>query len=341
MKFPSYVGLDLAGRTLSMAQLSRNGNKFTVIEAAMVPKRDREAGLSAGDAQRVRDLMANRRFSGDRIVATVPIDLQLLGSFEIPPPESGAPIEDITRAELAREAKVSENEIESDWWQLPATGKHGDATRAIVVGLAHDHGRALVNTLVEQGFEPVALDVRGLAILRACGHLLEGNGKVSTFVEIGDYSTLTCVCLNNTIVYYRRVDEGLETVIQDVMREMNVDAAVAEAMLESANTASDEMPAQVRDLNVLINTRLGQLAQTVRAAIAYASHRYPHAEIGNILVFGTGADALDVVPTFNEIIGVSLRRITLGDVCGDTSHHLHSKASLIPAAGLAMYGVAA
>lgn len=341
MKFPSYIGLDLAGRNLGMAQFSRNGNKYTVIEAAMVPKRDRDEGLSAGDAQRVRDLMEKRRFSGVRIVATVPIDMQLLGSFEIPPPESGAPIGDITRAELAREAKLSDHEIESDWWVLPATGKNGDVTRAIVVGLAHEQGRLLVNTLVDQGFDPVAFDVRGLAILRACGHLLEGSGKVSTFVEIGDFSTLTCVCLDNTIVYYRRVDEGLETIIQDVMREMNVDASVAEVLLESANTVCDEPPAQVRDLNVLVNTRLGQLAQTVRAAIAYASHRYPHAEIGNILVFGTGADALDVVPTFNEIIGISIRRVTLGDVCGDTSHPLHSKASLIPAAGLAMYGVAA
>ena len=270
MKRLTHIGLDISGKNLAAVQLIPNGNKHTVAAAASIQKQDRNDCLSQGDAQRAMNLLQNRTFSGVRIVSAVPCELQLLGSFEIPPPDSGAPIDDITREELARESKLVDTEIESDWWVLPSTGKNGDTTRAIAVGLAQDKGRALVETMVDRGFEPVALDVRGLAMMRACGRLLEGGGKISTMVEVGDSATLTCVCLNGTIVYYRRVEEGLGTILQDVMREMNVDEQVAEALLHSATARRDDSSAQMRDLDALINTKLGQIAKEKSALIYLA-----------------------------------------------------------------------
>ncbi len=338
MKRPTHIGLDISGNTLSAVQLTPNGDSFSVVEAACVRKLDCNESVSQGDAKRAMDLIENRRFRGHRIVSAVPCELQLLGSFEIPPPDSGADISEITRGELAHESKLKTTDIESDWWVLPPTGKTGDSTRAIAVGLSQDKGRLLVDTLVEEGFEPVAFDVRGLAILRACRHMLAGSGKISSFVEIGDFATLTCVCIDDTIIYYRRVEEGLDNILQDVMREMNVDALVAEEMLSSLATGSDNVSSSARDLLALVNTQVGELAQTVRAAITYASHRYPHAELGNVLLMGAGADVLDVTSIFEDRIGIPVRRVTLGDVCRDTRHSLHSKSVLVPAAGMAMYG---
>ena len=343
MKFKrhSVIGMDFAGKSLGLVQLTKKANAFELVDAARAPKRECGEGITPIDAARVMGMLDNRRFRGVRVVVPVPLDMQLLGSFEIPPPESGAPIDEITRSELARDAKVAQTDIESDWWALPSTGRNTDATRAITVGVVREHANALAMTLEDRGFEPTALDVRGLAILRACRGFLEGREKISTFVEIGESSTLTCVCLNDTIVFYRRVEEGLDSIVADVMRAFAVDPEVAEHLLKSCLEKRIDAPPQVRDLQHLVSARLNGIVQTVRAAISYASHRYPRAEIGNVLALGPGADALDVVPVFDDLIGQPVRRVTLGDVCGATNHPLRAQSGLVVAAGLAMYGDAA
>ena len=335
------IGVDTSGRAMGIVQLARGPGRQVRLRAATVARSSNGPEVSSEDCMRAAEAIHAQSMEGVNVATAIGVKHQLVAVVEIPAPDSGAPIDEIARAELAREVKKEEGAIESVWWALPATGRASDVSRALCVGIERESAVQAVEMLEGCGLTPLALAFRGSVLVHACRKLLGGDGKLTAIVEVGEGETITCVCLGSMIVFYRKCDVGVATIREGIARVLHADEEIAAHVLQRVVAGEAIGGVQGADVTAIVQASVGEIAESVRAAFAYVAHRYSRAELGEVLVTGEGADTLNVRSALEAATELAARVVTLGDVTGVSDHPLSDRAGLVVAAGLSMYGEAA
>src|SRR5438552_4094061 len=129
----SFIGLDMGSRSMKAAQVSRRGTQLRVEAAAVIPYPGPEATFDELAMRRLRDVLHRQGFHGHNLVVAAPADKLHVELLDLPPRHSGAPIDQIARAEMMRMAKLEPNAFEMATWDLPAPPRGGTGTAVMAV----------------------------------------------------------------------------------------------------------------------------------------------------------------------------------------------------------------
>jgi type IV pilus assembly protein PilM len=342
----SPVGLDVGGRAVAAVQLVRTRTGWK-IEAATVIARPvgAEPVPTAEEARRIGDVLFRQGFSGRRVVVAAPDARVLSGTMDLPPRGSGAPIEQLARAELGRMHRRDTSSLEVACWDVPVPARSTSGTYMMAAACPRAEIEALIDNLESAGLRPAAVDIRAWAMARACAPLLRGSANVSAILDLGESEAVLSVVREGTVVYERLMtDAGLSRVRLRARQELDLEGELADYVIDTIGLAG--VPADYQgdkavlaEVGELLHEHCAALTQELRTAMAYAVHRYP-GEVDSVLAHGSGATVPGLVEVMSGGIGAEIRRVTpeLLAACPRTLGPRASDPALTSALGLALHG---
>lgn len=338
------IGLDIGNQGIHAMQLLRGSNGWHVTAVISLPREGAAATPEVPELQRIRSALSRQGFVGRRVVTAAPAGLVVSAVLELPPRDSGAPIEAIAANELARIHQHDPQEMEVGSWDLPAPSRAGAPVMA--VGCAHIDTNPLLDTYQAAGFNVIALDTNMLAIARAVGPTLKDPQNISAVVDMGWSGTRLFMMHQGTVVYERRLSEfGFRSIHETLADRSEMDDEVAEMLIRQVGLGappSEELASLAATTGVsgLITSLTDKLVPEIRASFSYAEHRYPEAGGTELVLVGGGAAVpgvsdrmADGAGTETRVFNPSFRAGGLAQSEGPTQN-----PQVAGAMGLAMFG---
>ncbi len=338
------IGVDVAGRALRAVQLTRSEATWRVAGAASVRRAHPDAeAIDAGEAARFRDVLRRQGFTGSEVVLAVPSAKLLTGVLELPPRTSGAPVEEIARAELARMHDRAPGSFEMSCWDLPAPARAKKGTPVMVAACGHGDADAYLDVFEQGGFRVVALDAEVCALARAFRPVLGGGTGIAAGLELGWGSVLLVLLYGGVVVYQRVLAEsGVGRLHEALTEQLGLDGEVADYALEGVGLGRTQRSAdwQVRaDVQAKIAAHFSRIVDELRISLSYAVHQYPDAAVDRMLVVGEGAMIPGLADYLRPIVSAEVRTVGLSDLadCPPELPVQPGAAEMVKALGLARF----
>src|SRR5205823_1634380 len=140
------------------------------------------------------------------------------------------------------------------------------------------------------GLGAVALDGEACALARACGQLVSASDGLAVVLDIGWESIRSVLLYQGAVVYCRRMSGyGLSRLHRAAQEQFELSPDVVEHLISRATSSTDqseqftELADQVQRLT---RSHFDAVSAEVLDALAYASHQYPDAAAGTVLLAG-------------------------------------------------------
>ena len=352
------IGLDVGKRLVKAVQLGKSHGKPIVTATAVVGRVRPDTPVDTEEAQRIRRVLAQQGFVGRRVVLATPSEQLMSSVIDMPPKDSGAPYDLITKQEFARLQRQQPGGFEVCWWEVPRPAR-SSTTKVMAVGCAHTDSEPVIEAFTNCGLEVVALDAGVCAAVRACLHQLESDTGVSAVLDIGWHSSHLVLVHQGVVMIDRALSgTGIAKMQERVSLALGVETAEADALLQSVGLAvtdtseaqSDERLHKVAPrLCRALGTFLNDIAGEVEASFEYAGHQYPGAEPRRLILCGGGgavpglAEQLDKLVTPETVRPIvpparQSRHAKPGRVQDGVGQSTYSGALLLTALGLAGSG---
>ena len=284
---PAPIGVDIGSRMIHAVQLDARG--IPAHRLAMARARPGEP-FDADEASRLAEALIRRDMPGDRLVLAAPPELTLDANLELPPRSSGAPLEQIARAESARMHGVTE--FEMAFWTVPEPARAASATYAIATICPHERAEKLLASFDETTFTAVVLDLPACAFAAAAATKLEPDA-VTAVLDLGWSRGELIAYHGDTVIVQRPLPEaGSRAAHGALMCELDLEGELAEVITEQIGFDRDIEGAEPGAVQIMRDTLASHVERTlgeVRSSLAYVSHRYPGAPLSRVLLVGGGA----------------------------------------------------
>lgn len=337
------IGLDIGARRVKAAQwtVSRAGARLTA--AACIDRASPGAAPTAEEAALIRAVLDRQGFTGSCVVTGAPSSRLVTGVMELPPRSSGAPLDHIARAELARTNGLPAGAMEMAWWELPPGSRAVEGTHVFAVALRHADADAMLDALEGGGFEVRALDAGLLALGRLAlrepsAEAATGQRQVRGLVDLGATGATIAVLHGPTLVYQRTLGElGLSALHERLVGSLRVEPDVA-ALVVSKIGLDAELTEEQRGWQLLDEARAAiadyadAVGSEIRASLTYAARRYASGGTDGVLLAGGGAESPGVAARIERAAEAPVRTLAAGASHGP---------ALACAAGLALWTDAA
>jgi Tfp pilus assembly PilM family ATPase len=345
----SPIGLDIGTRAVAAVQLARGRGGWR-LEAATLVARPAGAEPIPGDeeASRLADILYRQGFSGRRVMVAAPDSRVISGTMDLPPKGSGAPLQQLARAELGRMHRRDASSLEVVCWEVPAPARAMSGTYMMAAACPTQDVELLLDRLERPGLRPQAVDIRACAMARACASILAGTANVSAILDLGEAEAVLSVVKDRAVVYERLMtDAGLSRVRLRVRQDMDLEGELADFIIDSIGLG--EAPEEYRGDKAilaqsadLLREHIAGVSQELRTALAYAVHRYP-GDVDKVLVHGAGAAIPGLVEAISRELALPITVVTPDRLvaCPPAMSALGADPALTAAVGLAMYGEAA
>jgi len=315
------IGVEVRGRWIKAAQPTgsglRPGWRFARVERPFTPG-PRAFAPTQADIDRLIIALAAGGFEGSQLVLAAPSAALLSQSLELPPRSSGAPIDALAVAELARSFRLEVGSLEAAVWDTPGGGR-ASISSVLVVGLEHAAATDFLAPFANAAFRPIAIDVASAALARlpqgpetgVDGH----TGAAQAFVDLGWDDTVLTIVVNGLPIYQRRLDDGgLSTAYADIIARESVTQAAVDAVLLPASSGDPE--SEVIRAMLLARWR-GSMSRIIEPvaieldrSLTYASHRFPSTPTILVGLCGDGA----LLPGLSERLQAKLPCVHFGVV---------------------------
>lgn len=338
------IGLDVGSKHVKAAQLARSDSGWRLVAASTIDRVD-SSDLSQAEVNQIADVLGRQGFKGGKIVLAVPDDQLLSGILDLPPRDSGAPIEQLAKMELARTHKCDASQFEVACWDLPPAKRAVTGTQVMAAGCIHEKADELLDMFEAAGLTCQALDVRGCATVRACEPLWSGQSGVSAILDLGWSGAVLLVVYRGVIVYQRTLSEGGIGRLHELLcGSMELDDDVARFVLAevglgedvASNWANWEGLPEVRSM---IEDHIRALGPELRTLFSYIGHRYPDAPIEQLLMTGGGAKIKGLVEHLGNVVDCKTMAVFPEEI-GDVPVALAEAArepAMVTAIGLALF----
>lgn len=320
---PGPIGLDIGSCSIKAAQVMPGAGKPRLTCSLILPRSAPGEAFSAAEAMRLRQVLHRRGFRGREVVLCVPGKMVLTSILELPPPSSGAPLDEIARAEMARAHRQQADEIEVAFWELPQAPHPGEPGQVMAAACRHDHADSLIEPLRQAGLDVVALDLQSWAVARSLRPLLGDQTQLTATIDLG-FGAATFVLLHqNLVVYERQLDGcGMAAMIEAVQRDHGLKGEVIEHLLD---TVGFELTRCRRQEDRLLAEKIqGQLtnhfkalADEVRLSISYAAHQYPQARMDRLFLLGGGARVAGLSSMMSRWLELEVETVTVEQLVAD------------------------
>lgn len=300
----SPIGLEITPAEVRAVQLSRAGSQTGAVCRACFPRQGEPGAgtLTPEEAAWIAGVLARRGFVGARVSVTPPPGSCSAHIVDLPARDSGAPIEAIARAEIARNRRCAPDRFELAAWYLPQRGK---TERGLAVACERPDLNGFLDTLEHAGLDPVGVDLEETALARACqGVLASEDDAIHALVRIGWESTLAVLSLGPTVIYTRRFELGVGPFVDRLRERAGISWNDACRMVRAGTPADADVFEQAAGA---MWARLGDgLADELDTAITYVSHANRSAGVGRVLLAGYGTHRADLVGGLDDALGMSV-----------------------------------
>ena len=337
----SPIGIDFEGRSVRAAQLVSTPQGWLLTAALALPRLGGPAEpLDRAEVDGLSGALARHGFTGKRVVLAIPEDKLLTGILELPPRTSGAPLDEIARAELANMHGYDPQAAEAVCWDLPVSSRRG-TTQAMGVACRHDDAEAVLKAFDGSSLDVQALDSRLHAVVRACQSVLPQTG-ITAVLDLEWNGTMLLLVFEGTVFYQRTMSEGaVRQLVQAITEGLALDEEAALLLLAEVGLAprGPEHASHAEAISPMISKYLDVMAHSLQSPLAYAAAQYPGSSVSGLLLVGHGAGIPGVADVLQQRLGMSVRAVAPADVVqGQPS--LGAKAqdpSLVAAIGLARF----
>lgn len=285
---PGLIGVDVRERAVHAVQLAGTGRSRRVHAVAAYPRRPGDTADPAPEAERLAGVLRRQGFEGRSVVLGVPEERLLRAVLELPPRASGAPVDELARAELARTFRIAPGELESGCWDLPRRSCREVSGDVMTVGYPHADATPLLDAFESAGLAVRGLDTRAFALARACAPA-EADGGCTALVEIGPTRSTLAIVRGGVPIHERALEEAeLDGLRSGVAQRLGVAPAEAERVLAGlgASPADDDPSAPAAGL---VGALARRVAQQLQLSLTYLAARYEGVAGGRVLLLGAGA----------------------------------------------------
>ncbi len=299
----SPIGIDVGPGEVRAVQLVRDASGVRLHRAAC-PTLDADGRSAAdlltdfGDAWAI---LRRRGFHGRRVVLAAPADATRASVVECPRTDAPEMVNQIARSELARAHRLEDGGFEMAWWEMPGRASKGGAVLAVACERAA--AGAIEAGMSALGIDVVAIDLRSLALARACAPALHrGDGVLDAIVEIGWEGARVLMIAGGSVLYERELSDcGLSRAVGQIAAELMCDEEVARGALFRVGAGGEARSAGVMAPSVRAGVaRLAApIVDELNMSVSYAVRNYGLEPGGSIALVGAGAAA----PGLDAVIG--------------------------------------
>ena len=318
------IGIDVGKRQIKAVQFDHSPTGWRIESAAAIPREADDDGVSPEEIARLRTLLQERAFKGNRVVLAVPPEKLLTGIMELPPCDSGAPIEALARSELARMHKCEPQSLEMAGWQLPAPARAANSSFVMGVGCRHDDANGLMDLFENEGFDVQRLETQAQALARACGPLLADTGGIAGILDLGWTAGRLVMLFQGVVVYERHLAKsGLGSLVTALAKQLDLGAKAAEEVLAESDVSAflelgDEATGNARVVATAVDSYLRATVDEMRIPLSYLTNQYPDAPMQRLLLVGGGAMLGGLADHLTSLLNFEVRTVLPSDLgrCG-------------------------
>lgn len=198
------TGLDISPHTIVAAQVRLTRRGWTLLRSARMARRSEEGQVTQAEAADLESLLFRHGFAPAPCVINAPDGALKTATLELPPATSGAPIDQLARAEFARRTKLEPSSFELSYWDLPTSGQ---STQVMAVGCEIAPTDSVIAALESAGLRVAGVDDPS----RALGRVLAGAPTAAT-VRVGarlETWGARIAVLHHSALLYARTPAGL------------------------------------------------------------------------------------------------------------------------------------
>jgi len=236
------IGLDPGGATIHAAQTDRSG---AVVAAAAIPRAAPDTPCTADEFAHLQGVLYRQGFRGSRVHLAAPKQIVSRTTLDLPPRDSGAPIDEIARGEIARQTKADPRSFEFAWWDAPQPPRHGASIRAITVTCHHETASALIGAVEQAGFRVEGLfspSTAAAAVLTP-----PPPGATAAAVDLGWTDATLILTGHDSIVFERQLTGcGLSACLIPTAKALGIEPAELSRALAHARAEHHAAPEILR-----------------------------------------------------------------------------------------------
>ena len=301
----SPIGLDVGFGEVRAVQMARGEAGDSLVCSAVFPRPSGPRPLAEFDgeeASALASVLGRRGFVGRRITVAAPHEACTAYTLELPPRDSGAPVQEIARAEIARKSRVPGAKFELATWYLPGRGR---SERGMAVACENGALSDYLSSFDRAGLVPVAVDLQECALARACDRALGAEDEsIHAMILVGWSTTLAVLTIGRSVVYTRRFDIGVGPGVERLRESAGLSWGDAARVLDSSDGAGDEPGVFERCARTLWSELGERLAEEADTAVTYVTHAHRTSPVGRVLIAGYGAGRPEVLGTIDEVLGM-------------------------------------
>jgi len=291
----SPIGLRVGAQRVTAVQLDQIGR---IRAFASFGRREPDAPISASEALRIRSVLDRQGFRGTQVVLGTPRRMIRSTTLELPPASSGAPIDQLADAELARIHKLAPGSFAKGLWELPASNRAKAAPLTMAVTCVHEQSDALCEVFEQADLDVLALDMSVLATLRALPGAAEGSHAI---LELEESRASIAVVHNGVLLLQRDLAEmTMRRLRAEVSKQLRLPSSTTSALIQEYGLIpSPDAPESLADA---VRESLEVFVEEIAHSASYASGRFADVSIGRVFFIGPAAG----IPGLSEHLGESL-----------------------------------
>lgn len=305
----SAIGMEFDAHEFRAVQLMQTSKGISTLAWAVFPRRDegdksqRTSLPEVDELQWAASILGRRGFVGTTVsIAPSTADCSS-HVIELPPAESGAPIDQLARMEVARARRCGPNDFELGHWSLPAKGRTAET-------LAVACPRSIIDSTIlrynEAGLQPGGIDLMELAICRGGeSHSIDVDDEINASLHVGWTSSLAVLTLGNTVMYVRRIERGTSSVWDVARGRYRLSRRCADELISDRDIEDGDEPFTKLQRSVWAGLA-AELASELDVAIAYVSNSYRFAPFGKIKLSGYGAYNPAIADQLDKVLGIPI-----------------------------------
>ena len=337
----SPIGVSMDGSFLQAAQLTRHRGQWFLSAAARVGQPSAPGDSPGLPILELKDILARRGFVGRRLVVGLPSEALLSGVLDVPTRGSGAPVDTIAQAELARMHQCDPQALEIANWGLPQAGRK-DTAQVMAVACPHQTAETVLDPFEEAGFDVMALDSQLHGLLRAAERELAADG-ITAILQLGWVAATLVMVMDGRIVYHRTMtDCGLNRQAKMLADTLEMPTASIEAAFKAQTHHGGDLDADeefYETIRSACESGWRQLLSELDAPFTYVRHQHADAEFKRMLLTGQGAAVYGVAPFMAQALEMPAQVLQPTDILNTIggSSERADDPSLIAAIGLAQF----
>ena len=352
----SVIGFDLGLEKFNMVQISyQNGQPF--IHAATSDYHDVNLDDLMENLETVKSLVKksykNRKFTGHKVVSSVPSHFLriLFLSYQLGKSEDN--VESLLTA-LKRRVNVDLNDYVIDYLPIRPDAIERNERMALVAMVKKDIVEQYLDFLGDCGFEVVAMEIGPVAIRRLINTLtISGEPQKVMTINFGKNISYLTVIWNNELLFDRKLDFGMSTIIDVVAKAFDVQSNVALELLHKFGLDEEQALVKPDDKLILdvedsdsdasiknaiydiVNPAFVNLANEIRDIMVYIASETRGGAVEQIFLMGSLARLAGIDVVIDKLISIPVKILNpfYGIEVEDVSNTLYD---LGPVAGVAV-----